>query len=127
MIEGFLDEIIETIAFNPKYIEKANFSFSNKILIAKAFCKNKDKNEVWETIDKINKLRNVLAHSIDEQKIDTKVSEFCEFYKNKTSNEMQIYCTDNDATFRTACIECLGFLHAFKRDIAALRKMIDIL
>ena len=60
-IEGHLDMVLDLIFFRPEYLRRVRLDFSDKILLAKAYCPDPDARE-WAVIKTLNEARNSIAH-----------------------------------------------------------------
>ncbi|MFO1368953.1 MAG: hypothetical protein U1F46_08155 [Marinagarivorans sp.] len=65
IFERLLLKIIEDIAENPEHLHKAKLSFAQLISIAQLLLSKPDK-ELFALMSQLNKIRNKLAHVIDE-------------------------------------------------------------
>jgi hypothetical protein len=60
-IEGHLDTVLDLVFFRPEYFRKIRLDFSDKILLAKAYCRDPDARD-WTVIRTLNEARNSIAH-----------------------------------------------------------------
>jgi hypothetical protein len=60
-IEGHLDTVLDLIFLRPEYLRKVRLDFSDKILLAKAYCPDPDARD-WSVIKTLNEARNSIAH-----------------------------------------------------------------
>jgi hypothetical protein len=63
ILEEQLSFMIERIVLNPEQIAEARLSFAQKRALVRAMFPGSD-NQMWDVIGSLNKLRNVLAHSL---------------------------------------------------------------
>ena len=78
MVEEYIDRLNRHCFHYPEYYDQAKLSFSKKLLIARAQVLVPHDNPVFffDGIEKLNELRNNLAHNLDSPKLPTKVTEF---------------------------------------------------
>ncbi|WP_156041828.1 hypothetical protein [Bradyrhizobium sp. URHD0069] len=72
-IEGHLDTVLDLIFFRPEYLRKVRLDFSDKILLAKAYCPDPDARD-WAVIKPLNEARNSIAHRRTAEVRATKVA-----------------------------------------------------
>ncbi|MFZ5950856.1 MAG: hypothetical protein ACOYXC_09120 [Candidatus Rifleibacteriota bacterium] len=127
ILEECLSRIIKQHVFNEEYIDTADLSFFKKIQIAKSFALRKDKIDIWELIQKINTLRNQIAHNLEYDKRQ-KVFEGLKSQFLKTSKkdfpEIDFDKARNDEVFYLICANCYGFLLSFEDDGKAFKSMV---
>lgn len=75
LIEEQLDNFITARLPNPGALEGARLTFDLKIKLAHAIA-SEDRPEVWLALRKLNKLRNSLAHKLDDSKDQGLLEEF---------------------------------------------------
>ncbi|MCP3469955.1 hypothetical protein NLM33_06380 [Bradyrhizobium sp. CCGUVB1N3] len=60
-VEGHLDTVLDLIFFRPEYLRKVRLDFSDKILLAKAYCPDPAARG-WAVIKALSQARNSIAH-----------------------------------------------------------------
>lgn len=75
LIEEQLDNLIAARLPNPSALEGERLSFDLKIKLARALTRE-DHPEVWLALRKLNKLRNSLAHKLEDSKAQGLLEEF---------------------------------------------------
>ena len=76
LIETFLNSFIQKFFQNPKAVLDARLSFRQTLLIVKALHGYGEKEWLWEAIDRLNRLRNDLAHNIEPESFDSNLRSF---------------------------------------------------
>lgn len=79
MIEELLREIIDRSVGDPSALEDARLNFNQCRCLAKAFLANRKWDWLWDAIKKLNAVRNALAHNLEPQQIDWKISELTQY------------------------------------------------
>jgi len=89
LIEGFVDNLNRHCFHYPEFYDKANLSFSKKILIARAqvLVPVKDTDAFFKAIEKLNSIRNSLAHNLEAPNLNAKVSNFIDTVESAHSKE----------------------------------------
>jgi hypothetical protein len=60
-VEGHLDKVLDLIFFRPEYLRKVRLDFSDKILLAKAYCPDPAARD-WAVIKALSQARNSIVH-----------------------------------------------------------------
>jgi hypothetical protein len=76
LIEEMLQLLIDEKLANPSVIEDARFSFHQRLCLARAFYTGGHLEWVWLAGQKLNAVRNKLAHSLEARDIQSKIDEF---------------------------------------------------
>ena len=64
VIEERITAAIEKFVWHPEYVERARLTFAHKMQLARAISMDQSESTMWELIDKLNAVRNKLAHSL---------------------------------------------------------------
>ncbi|MDO7085561.1 hypothetical protein WNY51_18380 [Pseudocolwellia sp. AS88] len=81
LIEKELERIALIGAEKPKYISESRLTFSNKIALVRSFHNSKCESWVWGAINKLNKVRNLMAHNLSSAEIDSEISSYTALLK----------------------------------------------
>jgi len=78
MVEEYLDRLNRHCFHYPEYYDQAGLQFSKKLLLARAhvLLPHLDPTSFFDSIKKLNELRNNLAHNLDSPKLKGKSTEF---------------------------------------------------
>lgn len=85
--EELLLEIITLHCRNPIPLQRIQLSFSQKLKLASAMYSfhlpiNLSNNKVWAALEHLNRLRNTLAHSLDNPETNKKISVFLNSFRD---------------------------------------------
>ncbi len=69
ILDRLLTEGIENFVLHPSKLDGARLSFSQKLQLARSMSTSSQDSTMWKLIEKVNRVRNVLAHG------DTKISQ----------------------------------------------------
>lgn len=95
LIEEQLNRLIEARLRNPVELSKAKLTFYQKLYLAKSFDLNdRESDWVWIAIEKLNKIRNSLAHSLIDGGMEDRIEDFIQFVKNNLDVPSQDDQTD---------------------------------
>ena len=83
LIEKELERIVLIGAEKPKYISESRLTFSNKIALVRSFHNSKCESWVWGAINKLNKVRNLMAHNLSSAQIESEVYSYTALLKNE--------------------------------------------
>jgi len=83
LIEKELERIVLIGAEKPKYISESRLTFSNKIALVRSFHNSKCESWVWGAINKLNKVRNLMAHNLSSAQIESEISSYTALLKNE--------------------------------------------
>lgn len=126
-IEEILGSIIKTIVTHENIVDTARLNFSQKAIMARAMCWDQHNNEVWAYIASINSLRNEMAHSLDSDRVKTKLNGLINKFKSENENienESNEYIPQNDLEwFEMVVLHCVGFLCGFYKDAILFDKV----
>ena len=129
LVEEYIDRLNRHCFHYPEYYEQANFSFIKKLLLAKAqvLLPHPDRDGFFGTIEKLNELRNNLAHNLESPKIEDKILGFLAVAEGMYPKDNQIKeqlgeeCTIEKRT-RNAISFILGQLHVLDMVVEFMEK-----
>ncbi len=127
LIEESLNKIIETFVHHSEIIQKARFSFSQKIVIAKSMSLSQSNNSIWTIIEKLNTLRNDFAHRLSSSTRQDKIEKLIELLKTEIGDKEDgnIDLTDQNTALGSVIGLCLGFLSSFEEETDRFRLLIN--
>ncbi|MEO3684034.1 hypothetical protein ABHN84_17320 [Shewanella vesiculosa] len=83
LIEKELERVVIIGAEKPKYISESRLTFSNKIALVRSFHNSRCEAWVWGAINKLNKVRNLMAHNFSSAEIENEITSFTTLIKNE--------------------------------------------
>lgn len=128
LIEEFLDSIIRTFVFHPKYLNAANLRFAQKLHIARSLSLDEHNNEMWNIAIKLNTLRNELAHVLDSEKRAQKIQAVIDSYFAEVDNEEHLAIVrdqEEHIILAFAASFFIGFLGTFKEEVQRYREVVN--
>jgi hypothetical protein len=78
LVEEMLDEIIRGYCLQPSCLDGVDIRFQVKARLARALVGDILPDSMWTMIDSLNSIRNDLAHKLESQKLNAKISAFNE-------------------------------------------------
>lgn len=82
LIEEKLRELINSKVTKPEAFSDARFSFNQLLCIAEAFYWQKNSDWLWETIRKLNNIRNSFSHQLTPKKYEDNIKGFLGNFKD---------------------------------------------
>jgi len=83
LVEEILQLLIDEKLESPSVIEDARFTFHQRLCLAKAFYPGEHLEWVWTAAQKLNAVRNRLAHTLEANEIQSKIEEFVTLVEQK--------------------------------------------
>lgn len=92
LVEDFLDRLNRHCFHFPEYYDQANLQFSKKLLIASAqvLVPHPNPDSFFDAIEKLNELRNSLAHDLQSPKLNHKIEEFLKSIEGQYGEELTL-------------------------------------
>jgi hypothetical protein len=123
LVEELLDSIIESHCKDKAILQGVDISFFVKLKIAAALTGRDELSFAWKMGEKLNALRNALAHKLEHPLAQKRLDGFLELFHN---SELELESTgDKSKDLRRAIIFFVGCLMAIK-DGAPLGKGLTI-
>lgn len=88
----------------PRALREAKFGYYQILHVAKGLCYARDMDFAWQMMERLNSLRNTLAHDLDEVKFRERLEKFLEPLSESSE-------TKPGADLETRLREALGILH----------------
>ncbi|MFZ5616002.1 MAG: hypothetical protein ACOZAA_01590 [Pseudomonadota bacterium] len=127
VIEGLMNDALNTYLLHGECLDGARLNFSQKTALCRAMSLDEHKNSMWAMIEKLNAVRNALAHSLDPERrakalAAPKADYEREFPRAPVSDidEMEA----DAALCMLAVSGCLGFLHGFYAEIRRFKVLV---
>lgn len=89
LVEELLREYIWSQFESPGELDKARLSFHHCLCMAKALSAGNTDDKLWESVERLNGLRNQLAHNLEPKALEAKIRDFVE--KLSTFNASEEY------------------------------------
>lgn len=80
LVETRLKEYIRKKLPNAQECDLDRFRFSQLIEIARGLCPSSDHRDIWQSIQKLNMLRNRLSHELDDARFTNALEDFLGFH-----------------------------------------------
>ncbi|MGB3480529.1 MAG: hypothetical protein WBB67_15405, partial [bacterium] len=80
LVETRLKEYIDKKLPNPQGCNLDRFKFSQLIEIAHGLCSSPQHDNLWQSIQKLNMLRNRLSHELDDVRFTSALEDFLGFH-----------------------------------------------
>lgn len=113
LIEEMLREFVSKHFHDPQQLTDARLTFHQCLCLARAIETDQLREKLWRTVERLNTLRNKLAHSLEPKELDKYVKEFLEMQSDFDPGEPFI---DKEQKFGAlaSCIlgMCLALSHA---------------
>jgi len=90
LVEELLREYVSLQFQKPEMLKDARLTFHQILCIARASSNNASNEKLWLSIEKLNGLRNKLAHSLEPKDLEIKIKEFVSHLSNFNSGEAYI-------------------------------------
>ena len=105
LVEELLKEYVNSKFQKPEMLKDARLTFHQVLCIARAFSSDSSNEKLWLSIEKLNGLRNKLAHSLEPKDLEIKIEEFVSHISNFNSKED---CINEELGFGTLASCILG-------------------
>lgn len=117
LCEEILDSLIKKHCKDQEAIDSVEITFFLKIHIAKALIGRKlgdyyVPSQVWEIFESLNSLRNELAHSLESEKVSSKIQRFL-----SVAHPEKKQCVEKlvvESVLNDAMVHALGYLSSFE-------------
>jgi hypothetical protein len=115
LVEEMLREFVDRRVRHPDELPDARLTFQQCLCLARALDEDPSRAKLWRTVEKLNTLRNKLAHSLEPKELDRHIKDFVEMQSNFDPTEPFI---DDEKKFGSlaSCIlgMCLTLSHAVR-------------
>ncbi len=100
--------------------------FAQKLSIVRSFSLDQHENSMWELIERINRLRNVLAHSLENssRRVDAMNALRSTYRKERALEDWE---KDDAPLILSAVAHCLGFLDAFEQEVERFKGWVKVM
>jgi len=124
-VEGHLDTVLDLIFFRPEYFRKVRLDFSDKILLAKAYCPDPDARD-WAVIKSLSEARNSIAHRRTAEARAAKVAAVRQSISGYGTKALQkeVRAADDKEVIVLAAAVASGFLAYLEDSVRKVRRVI---
>jgi hypothetical protein len=127
LIEEKLNVIIEKFVHHPEQVESARLGFAQKVAVARSMSLDEHGNTVWDVVNKMNALRNALAHHLDNPKRD-KALEGLKTEYTKQVGSLEAWEEESEENLISGAVMlCLGFLGRFEQEVERFKEWVHIM
>lgn len=127
VIEERINAVIEKFVWNAQYIDRARLSFAQKIALARAMSMDESENSMWDLIEKLNTLRNKLAHSLEGEPRAKSMIALRNAFKREVTNPDREEINDDRVLLAGVISMCLGFVHALEQEVERFRRYVNLM
>ncbi|ARU87844.1 hypothetical protein B9K09_07635 [Pseudomonas sp. M30-35] len=90
LIEELIWSLIRSKVVSSSELEKTRFSFEQLTYLARALSGDSGDSWVWDSVKKLNRIRNLLAHRLEPKNLNVKLSELYISIQKGLSEEKEI-------------------------------------
>ena len=122
LVEELLTSLLEKLVTDQVSLQRADLRFFQRVQLVRALGPedNAYSPSAWTLINKLNELRNALAHTLDRERRSRKTTEFLAQYRSIEPNPSTLSAYDSaEASDKLlfAVAACLGFLASVSDEI----------
>lgn len=122
LIEEEVNELLDVLLKNPRELYAADLRFYQKICLLKALFPGKDLEErEWTAIEKLNSIRNKLAHKLEPPKIEALIKDFLKILEDPDISESEYEKESTDKRLKRNIAFLCGILSGLKEGIKAVK------
>jgi hypothetical protein len=120
LVEEQINELLEVLLENPGALEAANLRFQQKLCVLKAVypAVSSDKRE-WTAIEKLNSIRNKLAHKLEPHQIEKLINKFLRILEDPDIPESEYKKESTDKRLKRNIAFLCGVFSGMSRGITA--------
>jgi hypothetical protein len=123
VIEEKITTAIEKFVFHPRYLDDARLTFAQKLAISRCLSLDEDGNSMWELVAGLNRLRNVLSHSLEGTSRANAMNALRAAYVKERDGKLEDWEKADDALLLLGVVSlCLGFLDSFEQEVERFRE-----
>lgn len=124
VLEEKLAAIIGKFVFHGEVLENARLTFAQKMSVARSLSLDEHNNTVWGLIEKLNKLRNILAHSLGGASRQDAMNALKSAYSAEHNLEAWEKNDESLLIFSVVAYS-LGFLDGFEQEVERFKKWVQ--
>ena len=126
VLEERITAAIEKFVFHPEQLQGARLQFSQKLSIARSLSLTEHENSIWDLVEKLNKLRNTLSHSLKgASRVDAMNALRSTYAKER---ELEGWEKEDEALLILSAVAyCLGFIDAFEQEVERFKEWVDVM
>lgn len=127
VIEERITSAIEKFVWHGEYIERARLTFAHKMQLARAISMDHSENTMWDLIDRLNAVRNKLAHSLDREPRAKAMAALKEAYKREMPTADKDEVESETLMLASVVSLCLGWVHTFEQEVERFKDCVAIM
>jgi hypothetical protein len=121
------ERITAAIFWHGEFIERARLTFAHKMQLARAISMDHHQNTMWDLIDKLNAVRNKLAHSLDGEPRAKAMTALREAFKREVSHAAKEELEDDVHLLMSVISLCLGWTHTFEQEVERFKEYVNMM
>jgi hypothetical protein len=126
VLEERITAAIEKFVFHPEQLEGARLTFAQKLSIARSISLDEHQNSMWDLVERLNKLRNTLSHSLKgASRVDAMNALRSTYAKERELEEWEK--NDEALLIFSAVAYCLGFIDAFEQEVERFKEWVGVI
>lgn len=126
LLEEMITAAIEKSVFHPEHLEAARLTFAQKVSIARSLSLDEPKNSIWDLVERLNKLRNVLSHSLEDVPRADAMNALRSAYAKE--RDLEDWEKKDEALLILSVVAyCLGFLDGFEQEIERFKGWVQVM
>jgi hypothetical protein len=125
VIEERVTAAIEKFVWNGDYIDDVGLRFAQKVALARAISMDHSANSMWTLIEKLNTLRNKLAHSLDGEQRARAMQGLREAFKREVTDPNREELADDKHLVLSVITMCLGWVHRFEQEVERFKEFVN--
>lgn len=120
MIEEQVRALVETSVKDPRPLAEARLTFQQWLCLGKAHMPAGTFDNLWKFVERMNRVRNNLAHSAEFADFDQKVDSLIKFYAEDGFTHANT-ARDRASRLRTTLALVCGILHGMAQAISSCK------
>lgn len=124
--EDLMNKGLRAFLLHEEHLDKARLGFAQKIELCRGISLSDNQNNMWNLLQKINKVRNVLSHSLDPERRQTVIQSLKSIYDQEFDRSTRIYegMSEESALCVSAIGGAVGFLHSFVTEVERFEMLV---
>jgi hypothetical protein len=125
VLEERITSAIEKFVWHGECLEAARLSFAQKIVLARSISMDHSASSMWTLIEKLNALRNKLAHSLNGEPRAKAMDALREAFKREVGDADEEELADNRFLLGSVISMSLGFVHRFEQEVERFKVYVN--
>jgi hypothetical protein len=124
VIEERITAAIEKFMWNGDYVDDVGLRFAQKVALARAISMDHSAHSMWTLIEKLNTLRNKLAHSLEGEPRARAMQGLREAFKREVTDPDREELADDKHLVASVIAMCLGWVHRFEQEVERFKDLV---